>query len=143
MRSAARIAFGVCAVALLSIAALDGLLATQLGTCTMGSADSLVVGTASLPLAVAGFALLAHAPLSRAVLATLAPATAAFGYLAWWSVVFAFDVVARDAAACDVVMGVGPYPHDGRELALVAAYLVTSAVVVAGAAITIRRRLRS
>ena len=141
----ARIPFQGLGVVLLTLAAINGYLATVMETCTQGGADSLLAIFLSLPLYALGFAAIIVWPLARWAWIFLLPAFIGMAYHLVWTLRFAFYYLAERRAVCDLITGDwdGRFGFDGREPLYLAAWTFLSVMIVAGTIWAARRTFKS
>jgi hypothetical protein len=125
---------GVIGGLLVHIAALYVVLGPVMETCTMGAADSLMIGPfLCIPLYVLGFTLLIISPLRIELWLGMSLALVGIACQVYWTLRFAISVGIFSVAACDVITGEGPYNLDGREAEFIGLWIGMSALAVTGA----------
>lgn len=92
-------------VLLLTLGALNAVLALSVETCTQGGADSLYLGFVTLLLYLAGLAALLARPASPAAAAALLPAAAVAVWHSLFAARFAWGYTMRGMSACYAMQG--------------------------------------
>jgi hypothetical protein len=118
---------------LVYFAAIFAVLATSMTTCTMGAADSLLVGAIfSVPLYFLGFDLLILRPMQKAGWFSMVPALFAIAYQTFWTIRFFIAYSFFSTPVCDLITGYGPFNYDGREKEFIAIWMGMSALSIVG-----------
>lgn len=131
-------------VILVTLAAFSSYGATFIETCTQGAADSLGAGPIlSIPLYIAGFALLIRYPLERWGWLFMVPAIGLIAYQTYWTAHFFTSHVFYNVSACDVITGEGPVAFDGREKTFLVIWISMSLLALGGIIVALSRTRRA
>ena len=126
----------------LMIGSAGGLVAWSVETCSGGSADSLVMGAATLFANVLAWWLLGRrVPSKLVLLVALLPALAAISYTIS-TVQLAIGYLVHGLSACSVLKPGQEFGMDGRELPLVMLWLLVCASFWGGLAPVVARAIR-
>jgi len=136
---------GVISTILLTLGALNSVLALKVGTCTQGDAGNLYGGFLTLLLYVAGFIALTIRPPSRWAWVSLLPAAAVAMWHTLFAAYFMWGYWAKGMSACYAMKGgftadkAGEW-MDGGEPLLTALWASASAVFWMAIAAAVRSR---
>jgi hypothetical protein len=123
----------IVAIVLISLGALNSVLAVNAGTCTQGDAGNLFGGLITLVLYMAGGLIMAFKPLQWRQISAFLPAAAIALWHSVFALRFAWGYFVDKISACDAMLGdflpqSMVYEKDGREVALAILWLGLSAI---------------
>lgn len=124
--------------AFLYLAALNGILPFNLGTCTQGSADGLLGGIISLALYLLGALCLVIARPVRWTYVAIVPPLPLFAWQLQFTVRLTYGYLFQAQSACQVMHDL-PYEFDGREPFFIGLWWAMCLVAMVGVAIAAYR----